>query len=154
MPVIGKVLESILNARLTFRNLTLEMDDPCQFGFKANAKTSDNLYILQALVNRHKFKNNPLYVCFIDFSKAFDYVNRYALYHKLINRGIKGKMLNLICDMYKRAKCRVKWKGQVGSEIDSEYGVMEGWDVKSKIIQRISNLLKRLLGKEVWFANG
>ncbi len=139
MLVLGKVLESTLNVRLTFRNLTLEMDDPCQFGFKANARTSNNLYILQALVNGQKFKNKPLYVCFIDFTNAFDYVNRYALYHKLIKRGIKGKMLNLICDMYKKAKCRVKWKGQVGSEIDSEYGVMQRWDVKSKIIQRISN---------------
>ncbi len=95
MPILGKVLESILNARLTFRNITLEMDNPYQSGFNANAMTSDNLNILRSLAHRQKFKNKPLYICFVDFTKAFDYVNRYALYHTLIKRGIKGKMLNL-----------------------------------------------------------
>ncbi len=56
MPVLGKVLEPILNSRLVFRNLALEMDDPFQFGFKANAKTSDNFFILQSLLGRQKFK--------------------------------------------------------------------------------------------------
>ncbi len=62
MPPIGKVLESILNARLVFQNLTLDIDDLYQFGFKANARTSDNLFILQSLLNRQKFKNKPLYM--------------------------------------------------------------------------------------------
>jgi hypothetical protein len=108
MPVMGKVLESILNSRLVFRNLTLEMDDPLQFGFKADARTSDNLFILQSIINRQKFKNKPVYVCFVDFTKAFDYVSRYPLYYKLIKLGIKGKLLNLVCDMYKKAKCKME----------------------------------------------
>ncbi len=48
--------------------MTIEIDDPCQFGFKANVQTSDNLFILQSLVNRQKFKSKPLYVCFVDFT--------------------------------------------------------------------------------------
>ena len=28
--------------------------------------------------------------------------------------------------MYTKAKCQVKWKGRVGGEIDSEYGVLQG----------------------------
>ncbi len=62
----------------------------------------------------------------MDFTKAFDYVNRYALYYKLMKKGIKGKLLNLACDMYKNTKCRVKWKGKVGGEIKSEFGVLQG----------------------------
>ncbi len=122
MPVLGKVLESILNSRLVFRNLTLEMDDPFQFGFKSNARTSDNLFILQSILSREKFKNKPLYVCFVYFTKSFDYGNRYALYYKLMK---KGKLLKLVCDMYKKAKCRVKWKGEVGGEIESEFGFLQ-----------------------------
>ncbi len=108
MPVLGKDLESILNARLIFRNVTLEMDDPLQFGFKANARISDILFILQSLINRQEFKNKPLYVCFtklqqVDFTKALT-VSGYALYYKVMKRVLKGKMLNLVCDMYKKAK--------------------------------------------------
>ncbi len=65
-------------------------------------------------------------MCFVDFTKAFDYVNGHVLYYKLMKRGLKGKMLNLVCDMYKKAKCKVKWKRKLGDEIDSKYGVLQG----------------------------
>ncbi len=136
MPVLGKILESILNSRLVFRNMMIEIDDSCQFGFKANAQTSDNLFILQSLVNRQKFKNKPLYVSFVDLTKAFDYVNRYAQYYKLMKRGVKGKLLNLICDMYKKAKCTVKWKGYIGENIDSEFGVLQGGMLSPKLFTK------------------
>ena len=148
MPAIGKVLESILNSRLVHKNLTLELDDPYQFGFKANSRTTDNIFILQAMVMRHKFKNKPLYVCFVDFTKAFDYVNRNALYQKLIRRGVNGKLLNLLCDMYKQAKCRVKWKGQVGVELDSEYGVLQGGMLSPKLFTEFLYDLKQFLDNE------
>ena len=36
MPVIGRVLESILNTRLIYKNSITDIDDPLQFGFKQN----------------------------------------------------------------------------------------------------------------------
>ncbi len=56
MPVLGNVLESILNSRMVLKKVTLEMDDPFQFGFKANAGTSDNLFI--HVSKREKFFSN------------------------------------------------------------------------------------------------
>jgi hypothetical protein len=97
------------------------------------------------LITRHKFKKKPLFTCFIDFTKAFDYVNRYALYYKLIHRGVNGKMLRLICDMYKKAKCRVKWKGQVGDEIESEFGVLQGGMTSPKLFTEFLHDLKEHL---------
>ena len=55
-----------------------------------------------------KFKSKPLWVCVVDFTKALDFVKRFALYYKLQKRGVTGKMLNIIKDMYDKAKCRVK----------------------------------------------
>ncbi len=54
LPALGKVFESILNARLTFRNLALDMDDKFQFGIKQNAGTTDNILILNSLIQRQK----------------------------------------------------------------------------------------------------
>ena len=120
MPALGKVLESILNTRLAFRNIVLTLDDPHQFGFKENSRTTDSIFILQSIILRQQFKCKPLYICFVDFTKAFDFVNRYALYFKLRNRGIHGKLLSIICNMYDKAVCRVKWKGKVGEVIHME----------------------------------
>jgi hypothetical protein len=41
-----------------------------------------------------------LYVCFVDFKKAFDSVVRKALLHKLLKKGIGGKFFDLITNMY------------------------------------------------------
>ena len=133
MPPIGKVFESILNSRLTYRNMVLDLDDKLQFGFKENAITTDNIFILNSMIQRQKIKNKPLYVCFVDFTKAFDYINRSALYYKLVKRGIHGKLLNIIMSLYDKAKCKIKWKGLIGGDIDSKYGVLQGGMLSPKL---------------------
>ena len=45
---------------------------------------------------------------FIDFSKAFDYVVRSNLWHKLIRLGFRGNLLNVLRSMYECIKSRVK----------------------------------------------
>ena len=145
MPALGKVFESILNSRLAFRNLALSIDDPYQFGFKGGSRTTDNMFILQSIIYRQKFKRKPLYLCFVDFTKAFDYVDRYALYYKLIKRGVYGKLLNIICNMYDKAVCRVKWKGELGEDIDSEYGVLQGGMLSPKLFTEFLYDLKENL---------
>ncbi len=72
MSVIGKVFESIMNSRLKHKNIILEINHENQFGFKVNCRT-DNMLILNSLIAYQKFKKNPLYTCFVDFTKAFDY---------------------------------------------------------------------------------
>ncbi len=54
----------------------------------------------------------------MNFTKAFDYINRSALYYKFIKRG------KIIMRMFDKAKYKVKWKGLVGETIDSEFGVL------------------------------
>lgn len=148
MPAAGKVLESILNSRLVNRNIILNLDDPYQSGFKINARTTDNIFTLNSIIHRQKLKGKPLYVCFVDFTKAFDYVNRAALYYKLIQRGIRGKLLKIIIDMYDKAKCKVKWKGKVGGKIDSEFGVLQGGMMSPKLFTEFLHDLREYFEKE------
>ena len=50
-------------------------DDPLQRGFKKDCRTSDDLIVLYNLVEtQKKTRKKPLYVCYIDLSKAFDYL--------------------------------------------------------------------------------
>ena len=133
MPALGKVLESIINSRLIKKNVILELDDPNQAGFTNGCRTTDNIFVLNTAIQTQKFKKKPFYICFVDFTKAFDYVNRNALYYKLIQRGVNGKLLKLIVNMYEKAKCRVKWKEEVSNEIDSQFGVLQGGMTSPKL---------------------
>lgn len=88
MPVLGKIIEAILNKRLIFKNNAQKIDDPYQFGFMSESQTTDNIFILHSLITQQKHKSQPLWLCFVDFTKAFHCVNRYALYYKLIKRWV------------------------------------------------------------------
>ena len=41
-----------------------------------------------------------LYVAFVDFAKAYDYVPREMLMHKLLRAGVQGRMHTMLRSMY------------------------------------------------------
>ena len=66
--------------------------------------TLDNIFVLHSLITNCLNNNKKLYSAFIDFGKAFDFVVRDVLWFKMIESGIRGKILNLIQSMYKSIK--------------------------------------------------
>ena len=58
--------------------------------------TIDAIFILQYLIQRRLKNKKRFYCCFVDYKKAFDFVNRQTLWFKLIQQGVDGKMLTII----------------------------------------------------------
>lgn len=56
-------------------------------------RTTDNCFILRALVERARAKGIKLYICAVDLEKAFDSVDRQLLWAGLRRAGIGGRML-------------------------------------------------------------
>ena len=133
MPCIGKLFESILNNRLSFKNEVCNDNDPYQAGFKTNSRTTDNIFILCAIIDKQRCLSKRLYTCFVDFTKAFDYIDRTALYYKLLNRGIDGNLLNIIKSMFSKAECHVKWDSRISDILKSEFGVLQGGMLSPKL---------------------
>ena len=52
-----------------------------------------------------------MFCTFVDYSKAFDSINRAILWKKLISCGISGKVIRVILNMYKSIKSFVMTKG-------------------------------------------
>ena len=82
MPCIGKLFESILSNRLSFKNDVCYDNDPFQASFRSNFWTTDNIFILCAIIDKQRCLSKPLYTCFVEFTKAFDYIDRSALCYK------------------------------------------------------------------------
>jgi exonuclease III len=133
MASMGKIFEAILNQRLAFHSEAYQLEDSCQFGFSKNSSTSDNLFIIDTLVSYQRFRKKPLFISFIDFTKAFDFINRDFLYYKLANMGIGSHMLDLIKNMFFKARSRVRWQGRLGKQVDSVYGVLQGGIISPKL---------------------
>ena len=81
--------------------------------------------MLYNLVETQKSRKKPLYVCYIDLTEAFDYLNRDALIVKLQQRNVDGKSLNTIKSMFHKSSSRVKWNEKISKPINNRYGVMQ-----------------------------
>ena len=70
--------------------------------FLKDSQTMDNLFILQALIERQLCLGQNLIICFVDFSRAFDLMNRNILFYKLIQSGIHGRVINTLRNLYSK----------------------------------------------------
>ena len=59
-----------------------------QFGFKKKLSTDMCVYAFKEIINIYKKHSSPLFICFLDASKAFDKINYWSLFDKLINRKV------------------------------------------------------------------
>ena len=67
-----------------------------------------------------------LFVCFVDFSKAFDMVNRYILFYKIMKGGWTGRVIDTLRNLYSKTQYRVKRGGKLSPAIESLTGVNQG----------------------------
>ena len=58
--------------------------DETNGGFLKGRRTSDNIFILNGIIQKQLLLGRRLYVCFVDFSSAFDKINRHILFYKLM----------------------------------------------------------------------
>ena len=106
LSIVGKLLVSILNEHLTKFDESIKLLHENQDGFRKGYRTTDHLF---SIINHSlNVRKKPLYVCFVDFKRAFDTVSYHILWCKLIKYGIKGKFLDLIKSMYAKVKSCVR----------------------------------------------
>ena len=124
---ISKFYSLCLNDKLTSFAESNNLLSAQQFGFRENYRTSDAMFVLRSLVSYYKNKGNkPVYSVFVDFSKAFDSVDRTALAYKLGNAGIHGSLLKTIINMYEKTNYIIKSDGQFSLPFSSKFGVKQG----------------------------
>ena len=56
--------------------------------------------IFTTLIEKAFKSSRYIFACFVDLSKAFDTINRRALFHKLHKINVRGLFLNILKDMY------------------------------------------------------
>lgn len=124
---LSKVFIKILTNRLDTHMSENKLWSKFQGGFKKNIRTEDNIFILNTLITECiKNKNESLYVCFVDFSKFFDTINRNFLFYKLLKYGITGNIYRTIKSMYNSCEYAVKTCNGITNSFESGVGVKQG----------------------------
>ena len=94
MSVVIKVILRILMQRM--RNKIRPEIDKTQFGFMNDTGTRNAIFILRNICERTIEVNKNLYLCFIDFTKAFDKVRHNKLLNMLQDLDLDGKDIRLV----------------------------------------------------------
>jgi len=99
--VLSKLFEGVL-ARFLGSDSTV---DNHQFGFKAGHSTSLCTNVLKQTVDYYTSHGSYVFVCFIDFQKAFDKVNYWKLFLELLDDGIEEKIVKILAFWYSNQIC-------------------------------------------------
>ena len=73
-----------------------------QNGFRRNRVCIDHVFSLALILQTNAYKKSGTFTRFIDFKKAFDLIDREALFYKLLQNGIDGKMYWSVKSIYSR----------------------------------------------------
>lgn len=119
-----------------------------QNGFMKDHRTEDNLFVLKTLFNNEIKSKKKVHVCFVDFSKFFDTINRDHLYYKLIANGIGGNVLHIIKSMYDSGHYTIKLENELYGRIHSRTGVKQGCCMSPILSNIFQNDLHDIFDKE------
>ena len=127
---LAKCYAFLLEQRLSTWGESCDARCAFQGGFRRKRGTIHNLFVLRHLTDRYRSlqlgRGQALFVCQIDFEKAFDRVPRELLWQRLEERGVHGPMLQALKKAYEKVMLRVRVDGRTGDPFESTAGVKQG----------------------------
>jgi hypothetical protein len=95
-------------------------------GFRPNRSTIDNIFMVRQIYEKCHEYNIDLHNIFIEFSQAFDTVNRDIIYTSLIKYNIPEKLIKLIKLTMQHTKMKVKVNNSYSEWFETKTGVRQG----------------------------
>lgn len=127
--VLAKIFSHVLLNRINKWSEKHEKINCNQFGFQKAKSTIDCIFIFNSIISKvlnEDSGSKKLYCTFIDYEKAFDKVDRYLLWFKLLHEDISPRMLKILKSMYKTVKSCIKYNNKLSNYINSDLGVKQG----------------------------
>ena len=145
LSIMNKVFEISVHRRLSFLNEAFDKYDKSNGGYMRATRTADSKTVDSWLI---------IVRLFVDFSKAFDLVNRSILIYKLLKLVWAGKIIDSLRNLYSKTKFRVKRNGMLSSPILNEIGVHQGGICSRILFRKYMSNLNQYLTNEFGVCNG
>jgi hypothetical protein len=121
---MSKIFESLLLQKINLYNIN--KNDDYQFGFKQNHSTTSCSNYFKKTVQYYTSRGSHVFACFIDFNKAFDSVNYWLLFKKLLVAGLPKKLVCLLAFWYSNQQMSVRWQKTESNSFGIGNGVRQG----------------------------
>nr|XP_032827065.1 uncharacterized protein LOC116952123 [Petromyzon marinus] len=114
LSIVGKTFARVALSRL---QILAERTYPeAQCGFRAGRSTIGMLFSLRQLQEKCREQRMPLYLAFIDLTKAFDLISRGCLFKLLKVIGCPPKLLTVISSFHDNIKGTIQHSGTTSEE--------------------------------------
>ncbi len=123
-PVAAKIFNKLLLNRIVPFIDPILRDN--QNGFRRGRSTVTQIISIRRLLEEYKIGKKSLAITFVDFSKAFDSINRNALFHILNLYGIPAPLVLAIKRMYDSSTSKVKTPEGLTDAFATLMGVLQG----------------------------
>ncbi|PIK35145.1 hypothetical protein BSL78_28030 [Apostichopus japonicus] len=150
----SKVMLKVIQYRLEGymeREMSIE-----QAGFRKGRGTRDQIANLRWILERSREFQRPVYMCFIDYSKAFDCVDHPTLWTMLTEMGIPKHLVHVIKSLYNEQEAKVRTEYGDTENFNIGKGVRQGcilspylFNLYSEYIMRQANLDNVELGVKI-----
>ena len=99
--------------------------------------TRDQILNLKMVIKKNREFNNNVFLCFIDFNKAFDMVSHKLLCNVMIGMGFSAHLIELISNLYKEQKATVRTTHGLTEWFNIEKGRQTGLHSVPTFIQHL-----------------
>ena len=124
--------------------------DRFQFGFKPSHSTGICTSVLKQTIDYYISRGSHVFTCFVDLSKAFDRVDYWKLFNKLLDDGVDVHVVRILAFWYSNQKTRVRWHNSYSDEFTICNGVRQGGILSPYLFSRyIRELLGELADTEI-----
>ena len=97
-----------------------------QAGFVKGRGTREQILIVRQIIEMAREFNKPTYICFVDFSKAFDSVNWPRLWDVLLDMGTPQHLVHLLRRLYEDGTVSVWTDDILSNNFHPSTGVHQG----------------------------
>ncbi|KAG0424540.1 hypothetical protein HPB47_028249 [Ixodes persulcatus] len=97
-----------------------------QNGFRKGRRLEDNLFVITQAMEIANHEQRPLYLGFLDISKAYDSVNHSLLWRVLEELGMPVEWRNLLQQIYRDNSVVVQWGAEFTEPIKATRGLRQG----------------------------
>ena len=148
MSHVTKLLLKVIQRRLTDK-IDQEVSR-LQSGFRPGVGTREGIFNLRTICERALEVRKDIYICFIDYAKAFDKVKHSEMIECLSEIGINDKDLQIITKLYWEQTATVRTENGVTKEFQIKKGVRQGCVLSPSLF----NLYTEKIFREVEEMNG
>jgi hypothetical protein len=144
--IFSKLHESILERRADPCIEKHHLRAPVQFGFRKERGTLDALFVTHHLIKRCKYRRQCLYMCYVDFKKAFDMARRQdGMLKRAEQLGIHGPFLDALTKVFENINLAVCVNGGVGESFPTYRGTKQGSELSPLLFGLFIEQLRELV---------